>query len=78
MTRKAAFYQDLNCLLHVRSKQSSGTEIHHNLEMSTCDQLECTLDNFIRMVSKYDKNQSEGNGLMHLQCKTISIKSDYV
>ena len=29
----AAFHQGLHCLL--RSKQSSGTEIHHDLENST-------------------------------------------
>ena len=33
MQQKAAFHQDLHCLL--RLKQSSGTEIHHNLEHIT-------------------------------------------
>ena len=31
----AAFHLRLHCLL--RLKQTSGTEIHHNLENSTCD-----------------------------------------
>ena len=31
----AAFHQGLHCLL--RLKQPSVTEIHHNLETSTCD-----------------------------------------
>ena len=30
MQHNAAFHQGLHCLL--RSKESSGTEIHHNLE----------------------------------------------
>ena len=33
MQHKAAFHQGLLCLL--RFKQPSGTEIHHNLEIST-------------------------------------------
>ena len=35
MQHNAAFHQGLRCLL--RLKQPSGTEIHHNLETSTCD-----------------------------------------
>ena len=35
MQHNAAFHQDLHCFL--RLSQSSGTEIHHNLEKSTCD-----------------------------------------
>ena len=35
MQHNAAFHQDLHCLL--RLNQSSGTEIHHNFEKSTCD-----------------------------------------
>ena len=35
MQHNAAFHQGLHCLL--RLKQPSGTEIHHNLETSTCD-----------------------------------------
>ena len=35
MQHDAAFHQGLHCLL--RLKQSSGTEIRHNLENSTCD-----------------------------------------
>ena len=37
MQQYAAFHQGLHCLL--RSKQPSGTEIHHKLENSTCDHL---------------------------------------
>ena len=35
MPHMAAFHQVLHCLL--RLKQSSETEIYHNLENSTCD-----------------------------------------
>ena len=35
MQHSAAFYQGLHCLLKL--KQPSGTEIHHNVETSTCD-----------------------------------------
>ena len=45
----AAFHQDLHCLL--RLKQHSGTEIHHNLENSTCDPLKYTMSNLILIVS---------------------------
>ena len=37
MQHNAAFYQGLHCLF--RLKHSSGTEMHHNLENSTCDPL---------------------------------------
>ena len=37
MQHNAAFHQDLHCLL--RLKLPSGTEIHHNVETSTCDPL---------------------------------------
>ena len=37
MQHIAAFYQGLHCLL--KFKQSSGTEIHLNLENFTCDPL---------------------------------------
>ena len=35
MQHDAAFHLGLHCLL--RFKQPSGTEIHHNIENSTCD-----------------------------------------
>ena len=35
MQHTAAFHQGMHCLL--RFKQPSATEIHHNLENSTCD-----------------------------------------
>ena len=41
MQHNAAFHQCLHCLL--RLKQSSRTEIHHNLENSTCDPLKYTM-----------------------------------
>ena len=37
----AAFHQGLHCLL--RLKQSSGSEIHRNLENSICDPLKYTM-----------------------------------
>ena len=40
MQHNAAFHQGLHCLL--RFKQPSGTEIHQNLENSTCFPLKCT------------------------------------
>ena len=45
----AAFHQGLHFLLKL--KQSSGTEIHHNLENSTCDPLKYTMGNPIIIVS---------------------------
>ena len=41
MQHNAAFHQGLHCLLIL--KQSSGTEIHHNLENSYCDPLKYTI-----------------------------------
>ena len=38
-----AFHQGLHCLL--RSKQTSGTEIHHNLETFTCDPFKYKIGN---------------------------------
>ena len=43
MLHYAAFHQGLHCLL--RYKQSTGTEIHHNWEMPTCDPLKYIMDN---------------------------------
>ena len=45
----AAFHQGLHCLL--RLKQPSGTEIHHNIENSTCDPLKYTMDSPVFIVS---------------------------
>ena len=39
MQQIAAFHQGMHCLL--RLKHLSRTEIHHNLENSTCDPLKC-------------------------------------
>ena len=49
MQHNAAFHQSLHYLL--RLKQSSGTEIHHNLENFTCDPLKYTMDSPILIVS---------------------------
>ena len=39
MQHYAAFHQGLHCLLRLKQPSASGTEIHHNLETSTCDSL---------------------------------------
>ena len=49
MQLNAAFHQGLHFLL--RLKQPSGTEIHHNLENSTCDPTKFTMDIPILIVS---------------------------
>ena len=49
MQHIAAFHLSLHCLL--RLKQTSGTEIHYNLENSTCDSLKCTIGSPILIVS---------------------------
>ena len=49
MQHNAAFQQDLHCLL--RSKQPSGTEVHHNSETSTCDPLTYKMGNPMLIVS---------------------------
>ena len=41
MQHNAAFHQSLYCL--VRLKQHAETEIHHNLETSSCDPLKYKL-----------------------------------
>ena len=48
MQHYAAFHQDLHSLLGL--KQPSGTEIHHNLENSTCD-TKYTIGSHILIVS---------------------------
>ena len=49
MQHNAAFHQGLHCLL--RLKQPSRTEIHHNLENSTCDPLKYTICSPILFVA---------------------------
>ena len=49
MQLNAAFPLGLHCLL--RLKQSSGTEIYHNLEKSTCDSLKYAMGSPILIVS---------------------------
>ena len=49
MQHNAAFHLGLHCLL--RFKQSSGTEIHHNIKNSTCDPFKYTMGSPILIVS---------------------------
>ena len=49
MQHYAAFHQGLHCLQ--RLKQPLGTQIHHNLENSTCDPLKYTMSTSILIVS---------------------------
>ena len=49
MQHDAVFHQGLHCLLKL--KQPSGTEIHHNLENSTCESLKCKMCNPVLIVS---------------------------
>ena len=42
MLHNAAFHQGLHCLLGI--KHSSGTVVHLNLEISTCDPLICRMN----------------------------------
>ena len=49
MQHNAAFHQGLHCLLKL--KQPSGTEIHHNLEYSTCGPLKYTMGSPILIIS---------------------------
>ena len=49
MQHIAAFHQGLHCLL--RLKQSSATEIYHNLENTTCDPFKDTIVCPILVVS---------------------------
>ena len=51
MQHNAAFHQGLHCLL--RQNQLLGTEIHHNLETSTCDPLKYKMGNTILIVLIY-------------------------
>ena len=48
MLHHVAFHQGLHCLL--RLKQTSWTEIHHDLENSNCDPLKYTMGNPILIV----------------------------
>ena len=54
MQHYAAFHQGLHWL--VRLKQPSGTEIHHNLENSTCAPLKYTMDILIINLRQYIVN----------------------
>ena len=49
MQHNAAFHHGLHCVL--RLKQTSGTEIHHNLENYNYDPFKYTMGSPIRIVS---------------------------
>ena len=49
MQHNAAFHQALHDLL--KFKQHSGTEIHHNVENSSCDTLINTMGSLVLIVS---------------------------
>ena len=54
MQHNAAFHQGQHCLPIL--KQPSGTEIHQNLEISTCDPLKCSMGSPIVIASIYMGN----------------------
>ena len=54
MQHNVAFHQGLHCLL--RLKQSSGTELHHNLENSTRDPSKYTLGSPLLIEAIYGKS----------------------
>ena len=49
MQHDASFYQCMYCLL--RLKHLSGTEIHHCLDISTCDPLQHIMGSLILIIS---------------------------
>ena len=53
MQQNAAFHHSLHCVFDKIKIQPSGTEIHHNLENSTCDPLKYTMGSPILIVSIY-------------------------
>ena len=62
MQHYAAIHQGLHCLL--RLKQSSWTEIHHNLVISTCDPLKHTMGRPPYLLYQFVwENPSEYKGL---------------
>ena len=60
MQHYAAFHQGLHCLL--RLKQPSRTEIHHNLENSTCDPLKYTMESLTYCINIYGKIHQNTKG----------------
>ena len=61
MQHNAAFHQGLHCSL--LSKQSSWTEVRHNLQNSTRDPLKYKMDSPILIVSIHMGNPLEYKGL---------------
>ena len=55
MQHNAAFHQGLHCLLRL-IKQPSGTEMHHNVESSTCGPLKYKWGNSHEYVLKIHQN----------------------
>ena len=55
MQHNAAFPQGMQCFsgyaMFAEIKHPSGTEIHHNLETSTCDQFKYNMGRLILIVS---------------------------
>ena len=66
MQHDAAFHQGMHCLL--RFKQPSGTEIHHNLETSTCDPLKYTMGSPLPVVSLCMGKSIRIQGLSDIHC----------
>ena len=60
MKHNAVFHQGLHCLL--RLKQSLGTEIHHNLENSTCDPL-VGLPRLRNLVNVYTSSNNRNDSI---------------
>ena len=68
MQHNVAFHHELHCLL--RLKQFSGTEIHHNLENSTCD-----LFTYMYLLYQYIwEDPSEYKGLLNSSIGPVKQK----
>ena len=72
MQHNAVFHQSLHCLL--RLKEPSGTEIHHYLEISTCDPLKYKMGNPILMYQNVWENPSEYKGLKQITQYLVHAK----
>ena len=70
MQHIAAFHQGLHCML--RLKQPSGTEIHNNLETSTCNPLKYKMGNPILIVSICMGKSTRTQRVKHVQFTDIT------
>ena len=70
MQHNAAFHQGLHCL--IRTKQSSGTGIYHNLENSMCDFLKYTMGSAIFLYQHVWENSSEYKELVDQSVKLFN------